>query len=245
MSVPNLEGVSPEHHGLYAQQDDGSFKLQIDNTPAPATPPAPVNPPTAKPTVLTVIPDDVKKRLEKLDQLEKAEEERNNQKLKDAGDFETLKANLEQKHADALAEKDRQYNELKAKYEGSTIKSAVQEAISSVGGDLEVLTPHVMPHIKMVDDKVVVVDAEGNTRMTGKAGKSDPMSVAEFVTNDIRENASFQKLFTGTSASGGGTRPAPSSTVGNVTSKSQLKSPKDKVAYIKKHGEDAYKKLPA
>ena len=92
-----------------------------------------------------------------------------------------------------------------------------------------------------------IVDDADNPRINGD-GKY--LTVSDYV-RELRENETFAGAFTGAGSSGGGTPPGAGQGSGSQKGgiPSNLKrgsmTPKEKVAFIKEHGEDEFLKLPA
>lgn len=240
MTVESLDSIGEQHRGLYAEGEDGKFHLQI-NTPAETNPPASTTPPK----VVEVIPESVKTQLAEYEEWKKQQQAAEDDKLKKQGDFEALTARMTEKHQQELATKDDAYNGVVQKFHTHLIKSTVMEAITKHGGDAELLMPHIMPNLKVGDnDSIQVVDSNGEARLTAQAGKSDLMTVDEYVLG-LKNHEKLGKLFAGSSASGGGSKTQQNAQIGAVTNKSQLKDVSQKVAYIDKYGLEAFNKLPA
>ena len=95
-----------------------------------------------------------------------------------------------------------------AQLQKELIASAATAAISKAGGSVELLLPIVERTTRMQprDDGTFVaevVDIGGQPRLSPKAGKMDPMSVAELV-EEMRGNDTYARAFDGTGASGSG-----------------------------------------
>lgn len=112
------------------------------------------------------------------------------------------------------------------------ITSAATSALAEAKGSVELLLPIVERQVKMVkadngDYKVVVVDAQGDTRFG--AGGSE-LTIAELVAN-LKADKSYARAFDSESAGGGGTDPKKTSQPARQPVKEQGdKSPMDKIA---------------
>lgn len=179
----------------------------------------------------------------------KAEEE----KAKKAGEWDKLRSQMTAKHHEELAKKDKEAQTLLGALEKRTIDAAAVSALNELKGNVTLLLPHVKAHVRMVQDDTGeyvarVVDDAGNPRVNGE-GKF--LTVRELVS-EMRDSDTFAKAFEASGQSGGGTPPAGSGGSGGTGRKggipSDLKrgamSTKEKVAFIKEHGEDAFMNLP-
>lgn len=251
MTIDSLDSVEEQYRGLYAQNDNGGYSLQVNSQTPPSTtgqnPPG--NPPAQggtapKPTVVEVIPESVKEQLAELAKLKQAQEAAENDKLKAAGEFETLQKKMADKHSLELSAKDDAYNGILKKLHSNIIENSVMKSIAAHGGDAELLMPHILPSLSVGENDVIqVLGSDGSARLTAKEGSSDLMTVDEYVQS-LRNHDKLSKLFEGANASGGGSKPLQKK-VGPVTSRSQLKDVTQKCAYIQEHGQEAFNKLPA
>lgn len=175
--------------------------------------------------------------------------------LESKGKWDQLKAQLVETHN---AEK----NRLQKKIDDLTKTvderdSAIREmlldsnataAIAEHDGDPELLMPFVRKRMRVVEAegrrKIEVLGEDGNVKMNGKG---EPISVSDLIA-EMRGNERFGKLFKGSGASGGGTPPGGGGGSGGGSHqfkrRSELKTEKERAAFIDAHGLDAYKALP-
>lgn len=179
-----------------------------------------------------------------------AEEE----KAKKAGEWDKLKDQMLAKHNEALAEKDKKIKGVLGVLERHLVDSQAVQALNELEGNATLLLPHVKNHVKVIEDDngeyvARVLDDAGNPRVNGE-GKF--LTVRELV-GEMREQDTFAAAFKSTMKSGGGTPPGGGEGDGTGgkggTPDKDLKrskmSRKEKVAYIREHGEAKYFELPA
>lgn len=99
---------------------------------------------------------------------------------------------------------------------GQISKTARQEALSAlaahgvVGDAAELALPWVMKNLKTVEDasgefKTIVLDEQGNERVSGQTGKLAPMNPAEFV-GSLKTDKKFKMIFPAETKPGGGSQ---------------------------------------
>lgn len=185
----------------------------------------------------------------RLKELEAHEEER---KAEKKGEWDKLKLQMTEKHNEELGKRTERENKLLAALERKTIDADAIAALNEFKGNVTLLLPHVKGHVRMVEEDGAfvarVVDDQGNPRVNGEGNF---LTVRELVS-EMRDQDTYAKAFENTVASGGGTPPGGSG--GNGAGKKGVipeglkrggMTTKDKVAFIREHGEDEYMKLPA
>ena len=133
-----------------------------------------------------------------------AQAQAENDKLAKAGEWDKLKAQMNDQHQAALkAESDKTSAKDKAlsKY---LVDSAAVTAIASAKGVPELLLPHVRSAVKVIEENgdyhVRVVDSTGNPRVNAKG---DFLSIADLV-GEMRSSDVFGRAFESSGANGGG-----------------------------------------
>jgi len=150
-------------------------------------------------------PEEVRKALKKLEELEKIDPKSEAGKLAEQ-QITAAKQALMQTHEAALNEKDTVIAKLDAALDDALVESAIANALADgeVKGNPTLLTPLMRKHVtrKEADGvfKVVVVDKDGNPKVNGKA---DPMSVKEFAL-ELKGDKQYAGAFEGSGHSGGG-----------------------------------------
>ncbi len=139
-----------------------------------------------------------------LDAQHKLDEE----KAAKAGEWDKLKLQMNQKHAEEIkARDDLLQNERKANHR-YLIDSQATAAIAAARGVPDLLLPHVQRHVRVVQQNgeniVQVVNAAGDPRVNGKG---DALSIADLVT-EMKQSEIYGRAFDGSGQSGGGTPPA-------------------------------------
>jgi hypothetical protein len=129
-------------------------------------------------------------------------------RAKAAGEFDTLKKQMADQSAKALAARDQTIAERDAEVHDLVGKQAVIEAISAAGGKVKKLTDPVMKNVKVVrgDDGravAIVVDTKGNQRIVD--GQGTPMTIAQLVES-FKADEDYMDDFKASGASGSGAR---------------------------------------
>lgn len=133
----------------------------------------------------------------------KAEED----KLNKAGEWDKLRAQMNDKHAAELqAERDRNAAKDKA-LARFMIDGEAAKAIAAAKGVPELLLPHVQRFARMVesdgDYSVQIVDAKGDPRVNAKG---EPLTISDLIA-EMRASDVFGRAFDGTDKSGSGKPP--------------------------------------
>lgn len=166
-----------------------------------------------------------------------------------AREVKELRAKLEQANPSEADELRRQVREQEAALAQSAARSAALEAIQSAGGDAALLEPLVLKRLKAEKDGdahvVRVMGENGSSPLLADDGNE--LSVAAFV-NSLKDR--HPNAFRGTSNTGGGTPPLEGryslglgGSKGETPRRSQM-SPREKVDYVRQHGDAAFQALP-
>lgn len=175
-------------------------------------------------------------------------EKREQERAAKAGEWDKVKAQIEEKYGKEIAQRDQALQETEAAYRRTLLEGAALSAIAAEKGIPAMLMPKVLKHLrdKKSDGKfdVVVVDEQGNERISPRSGSDGPMTVAELVT-ELKADAVWARAFDGSSSSGGGaTQNGSNGVASGVRTKADLKSREAKSAFIDKHGLAAFDALP-
>ena len=164
-------------------------------------------------------------------------------KLSKAGEWDKLRQQMNDKHADDLKKKDETIGQMRARLEKELVDAQAVIAIAAAKGSTGLLLPHVKSHVKVDDNyQVIVVDAKGDPRVNGKG---EPLTIADLVT-EMRGTEAYGRAFEGTGQSGSGATQANGvGAIGAVTKRSDLKTRSERAAFVDKHGADTYFALPA
>ena len=167
-----------------------------------------------------------------VDAQRKAEEDR---ALK-GGEFDKLKAQMNEQHKAELAKKDSAVVAMRAQLERHLVDAQATTAITDLKGVPTLLLPHVKAAVKVVEDgdnfAVRVVDANGNPRVNGKG---DFLSIRDLV-DEMRQNEVFGRAFEPTGATGSGAGGSGGAGVGGKTmtrSHFETLRPQERAATIK------------
>lgn len=130
--------------------------------------------------------------------------------------FETDKRQLSAKHQTELGKLTENNKILNNQLTDNLVTSAATKAIADEKGSVDLLLPLVKSMMKMkaLDDGrlvVVIVDKDGNERISPKSGSTDPMKVDELVA-EMKTNTKFGRAFDGTQSSGSGASSATGAT---------------------------------
>ena len=152
-------------------------------------------------------------------------------KLAKAGEWDKLRAQMNEKHELDLAERD---GKVAAKDKALTkylVDSAAVTAIAAAKGVPELLLPHVRNAVKVIEENgdytVRVVDAVGNPRVNGKG---EFLSIADLVA-EMKASEIFGRAFESSGATGGGA----SGNTGNAGAKTVTRSEFDTRTPMEKH----------
>lgn len=130
--------------------------------------------------------------------------------------FEKIKAELLKGHTEELAKRDEAVASMEITLKEHLMEAAAKTAIAEAKGKTKPLLPYVMQKLRFEKEdgryQVVVVDEDGDQRMT-KDGK--PMDIRALV-DELKSDQDFSALFDGTGTSGSSARPS-GSKGGNAT----------------------------
>lgn len=148
------------------------------------------------------LPPDVQDRLKKLEQVEVQEAERK-------GEYQKLIQQNEEKFSTQIKSKEDRISQLVTAISDSAVESTATAAINALDGEVEGLLPHVLPHLRAVEDPnkpgkftVFVIDKKDPTKER-LGPKGQPMTPEELVVADFKEHKVLSKLFRASQASGG------------------------------------------
>jgi len=175
------------------------------------------------------------------------------------GEWEQLKQQMRDQHNEQIAEKDRETARVKQELERHLIDAQATEAINGENGNVTLLLPHVKALVKLKEEdgvfKAQVVDATGTSRVDAEG---NPLTIKALVS-EMRTQEVYAGAFKGTGSAGGGTPPGDGGEGNDAANgggnppagdavvdkpRSQM-TPREKVDYINKHGNDKYQSLPA
>ncbi len=141
---------------------------------------------------------------EEISEILQAHEDAEKAKAEKAGDWEKLKAQMNDSHAKEIAAKDNELASMRKALEANLIDAQATSAIAAAKGVPELLLPHVKSHVKVVENegnyKVAVVDAKGDPRINGKG---EPLTIADLVA-EMKQSEVFGRAFEGTGHTGTG-----------------------------------------
>lgn len=133
------------------------------------------------------LPPEVQQRLDRLDELERAEAERK-------GEYQRLSESQKTKHASELAKRDEQIGKLNS----ALLRSTAERAIRDKKGDVDSLMPHVLPLLELRetgrDFDIVVRDETGRPRQSVR--DRGHMSIDDFV-DELKDHHALGRLFEG------------------------------------------------
>jgi hypothetical protein len=179
-------------------------------------------------------PDEIKELLE-------AQARADEDKATKAGEWDKLKAQMNEKHDAALRSKDETISAMRMRLNAELVDAKAVAAIAAAKGVPELLLPHVQRHVKVdADFNVQVVDDKGDPRVNGKG---EPLTIADLVA-EMRGSEVFGRAFEGSGQSGSGKQPGNGAGGAGVNRKSDFKTEKDRAAFVDKHGFEVYKALP-
>ena len=246
LSVDSLDGLDDTVKPLY-QQKDGKFVLDVEGIEDTSA----LKGALQKERKAAETASKMVKRWEQLGKSPDEIEELLAQQAKDdedkaakAGEWDKLRAQMNEKHQTELRQKDESLVVMRRRLEGELIDSRAVAAIASAKGIPDLLLPHVQRHVKVDENyNVVVVDAKGDPRVNGKG---EPLTISDLVS-EMKQSEIFGRAFEGSGQSGSGTQPGNGG--GNPQlknlKKSDLADRKARAAFVDQFGVKAYEQLPA
>jgi len=177
---------------------------------------------------------------EEIADLVKKAEEHELSEAERKGEWDKLRAQMNEKHEAALKGKDDTISAMRARLNAELVDAKAVAAIAAAKGVPELLLPHVQRHVKVDDEfNVHVVDAKGDPRV---GAKGEPLTIADLVA-EMRQSDVFGRAFEGSGQSGSGKLPSNGAGGAGISKKSDFKSEKERAAFVEKHGFEAYKAL--
>ena len=246
--VETLDGVDEALHGLYAKGEDGKFRLELEGAEtaedvAGLKKALEVERKRAREYEKRVkaLPDGLDERLEELELLRKEREDREARKAEETGQWDKLKAQLQEQ---AAKERERLQKEIEGrdgKIDLLIRRNEVTRELVAADGYPEIMEPHVLGRTQTIQEdgewKVIVVDTKGERRL-GKDGND--MTIKDLVA-EMSELPQFAPGFRGSDATGGGASGRRVAGGGNSRTK-PLKdmTEAEKQDYISEHGLEAW-----
>lgn len=139
--------------------------------------------------------------------LKKAEEDEVNKATR-SGEWDKLKAQMNEQHTKALAEKDKVIAALKSRLEQELVDAKAVEAISEKKGVAQLLLPHVRENVRVVENDAgeLVVRVMGADKTTPRLNtKGDYMTIAELV-EEMSKSDVFSRAFEPSGNGGSGSK---------------------------------------
>jgi hypothetical protein len=246
LTVDSLDAIDEPLRSLY-EENEGKFRLKVDG----------VEDTSGLRSALEKerkAARDLEKRVKKWEALGKSEEEiqallsaaeqAEHEKASKAGEWEKLRAQMNEKHEAALRAEADKSTKMRATLERYLVDAAATTAIAAAKGVPELLLPHVQRHVKVVEEDgdfvARVVDAKGDPRVNSKG---EHMTISDLV-GEMRQSEVFGRAFESSGNAGSGKQPGNGAGGAGATRKSDFKSEKDRAAYVEKHGVEAYRNLP-
>lgn len=250
MNVDSLEAVDEPFRALY-EQDGERFKLKVEGIEDTSGLKSALQNERKRASDLEKkvkgweksgkSPDEIAELIEAAELKAQTEAERK-------GEWDKLRAQMNDKHAADLKAKDETIGQMRKRLEKELVDKTAVSAIAAAKGVPDLLLPHVQRFTKVDDEfNVVVVDASGTQRVNGKG---EPLSIADLV-EEMKANEIFGRAFDGSGQSGSGMRPnsgGGGNPAGRITwddlQGKDSASRKKRAAFIDEHGLAAYNALP-
>lgn len=249
LTVDSVEGLDDATKALY-QQKDGKFVLDVDGIEdTSALKGALQKERKAAETAAKQVKryEALGKTPEEIEELLAAHAKAEEKKATDAGEWDKLRAQMNEKHQVELRQKDETLAQMRQRLQGELIDSRAVAAIAAAKGIPDLLLPHVQRHVKVDDNyNVVVVDAKGDPRVNGKG---EPLSISDLVS-EMKQSDIFGRAFEGSGQSGSGMQPTngggnPQITVKYEDLQGESRTQREKrTAFIQAYGLAAYQALP-
>jgi Txe/YoeB family toxin of Txe-Axe toxin-antitoxin module len=191
---------------------------------------------------------------EEIAELTAAAQQAEEDKLKGAGEWEKLKAQMNDAHKRALdakdaaiAAKDAEIAGMRASLERHLIVAQATAEIAAAKGEPELLLPVVQRFMKVNEENgnysTQIVDAKGDPRVDAKG---NPLSLSALMA-ELKANEKYGRAFEGSGSSGSGMPPGGGNggVIPRGITRSSFKTEKERAAFVDEHGVDAYRNLPA
>jgi hypothetical protein len=268
-TIETLEGLDESLHDNYVKQDDGTYVLAALKDMVPKDKVEDVGGLKSALEKERAAAREASKKFkalqestagidkDKYNELVAKEAEHAEAEAERKGEWDKLKAQMLEKHKEELAAKDKEIARLTGNLEKHLVDAEVVNAISKADGNVELLRPHVKAMVKLVQSESgefapQVVDATGSLRVNGSG---DPLTIKDLVS-EMRDQDVYAGAFKGSGQSGSDSQPQAGGE-GNIAAngggnptipkdginRSQMDT-KQKVAYIKEHGNEAFQNLP-
>lgn len=253
--LDTLEGVDEAAHGFYTKGEDGKFRLELEGEES-GEDVAGLKSALVKEREraksaekrLKRLPDgfDPDKDLEELAALRKEREEREAHEAEKKGEWDKLRAQLQDQQAKRDEEWGGKVKSLESELDRLLRSDKARDEIDKRKASGRLLLREVLALTRtIVDDhgkrKVVVVDESGDLRLNGNG---DDMTMAELL-DELEKDPECAGAFPAPESTGGGASGRRVAGSGHgVQSKTDLKDRAAKSAYIDAHGLDAYNALP-
>lgn len=246
LTVDDIDSVDETLRGLY-EEDGGTYRLKVEGLPDTSGFEAKLS--TAQKEAIA----ERKKRQawealgkspEEIKELLAAQEKADEDKATRAGEWDKLKAQMNEKHQTELKSREDKIAAMQSTLERHLIDATATAAIAAEKGVPDLLLPHVQRHVRVVDEDgefaVKVVDARGDPRVDAKG---EPLTIADLV-KEMKASEIFGRAFEASGNTGSGKQPG-SGSGGTGTAKPRGKmSLEEKADFIAQHGQEAYQALP-
>lgn len=245
--VDKLDEIAEPLRGLYVEKD-GKFQLDVADLPQPEDTSGLKTALQKERKAREALEKQVKgwqklgKTEAEIEELLEAQTQAEAERAAKAGEWDKLRAQMNEKHATELKAKDEKLSTVESRLRAEIVDKAAVAAIAAAKGVPELLLPHVQRHVKVDENyNVQVVDAKGDPRVNGKG---EPLTISDLV-DEMKQTEIFGRAFEGSGHSGSGTRPV-NNGGGNpqIKRRSEFKTEKDRAAFIDAHGIEAYRALP-
>ena len=245
LTIDSVEGLDDATKALY-QQKDGKFVLDVEGVEdTSALKGALQKERKAAETASKMVKrwESLGKTPDEIEELLAAQQKADEEKATKAGEWDKLRAQMNEKHQSDLRQKDETLAQMRKRLEGELIDSRAVSAIAAAKGIPDLLLPHVQRHVKVDENyNVVVVDAKGDPRVNGKG---EPLTISDLVS-EMKQSDIFGRAFEGSGQSGSGMQPGNGG--GNPQATVKYEDLKDnrelRSKFINAYGVAAYESLP-
>lgn len=207
--VQSLDEVAEAVRDQYAAQGDGTFRLAVDGVEFPDAV-------QGLKSSLSKTQRELRELKEKFDGIDpeehralvEAKEKEEADKHRKKNDWESREEQLRKNNEIELGKKDAEVAKWKAAFTQVAMSDSAKGAIAKHGGIVDLLLPHVMKNLSIVEEGgapvVRVVDENGQVQIGGP--KAEPVTVEDWVKG-MREKDLYKAAFAASPASGSGTPP--------------------------------------
>jgi len=229
--IESLDQVDEAFRLLYEKKADDKFHLKIEDDDAGALKRAKEHEKDARKSAearAASVEEELKALKQKLS-------EQSEKDARDKGDIEAIEKSWQSKYDQLRSELEESLGTYKQALQHQTVGATARTMANELAGEnAEILLPHIEKRLRSE-----VTDAGAKTRVLNEDGTPSALTVDE-LKKEFFTNSRFRAIIVASKANGGGAHGSQSGGAGQQ--KFSQASPAEKVAFKRKHGDDAYRK---